>query len=92
MTQDLPTENGSNDPLVGLRGPAEEAAIHAKEISRLEARIACLEHGLRHASQKFDWLATFHLNSAFSKQAAKEIAVELWNLQSGRITMIGAKV
>lgn len=63
-----------------------------KEVSRLEARIACLEHGLRYASSKFDWLAQFHLNAAFSKEAAKEISVELWNLQSGKTTMIGTKV
>lgn len=74
----MPTDNRSPDELV-----------QQKEVSQLEARIACLEHGLRHASQKFDWLASFHLNSAFSKKAAKEIAVELWNLQSGKITMIG---
>ncbi len=92
MTTDSRTSKENDDPLAGLRGSAEDAALRAKEISRFEARIACLEHGLRYASQKFDWLASFHLNSAFSKQAAKEIAVELWNLQSGRITMMGTKV
>ena len=75
----------------GANHPTQGELAHRKEVSRLEARIACLEHGLRHASAKFDWLASFHLNSAFSKKAAKEIAVELWNLQSGEITMIGAK-
>jgi hypothetical protein len=86
------SEHRPEDPLAGFRGSAEATVIHEKEISRLEARIACLEHGLRYASQKFDWLASFHLNSAFSKRAAKEIGVELWNLQSGAITMIGTKV
>jgi hypothetical protein len=45
-------------------------------------RISGLEHGLREASERFDWLARFHLNGEFSKKAAKDLATKYWELQA----------
>src|SRR5690348_3429835 len=45
-------------------------------------RIAGLEHCLREASERFDWLARFHLNSQFSKDVASKLATKYWELQA----------
>lgn len=44
---------------------------------------AGLRHALREASAKFDWLAEHHVSSDFAKQACKELAHKMWNIQSG---------
>lgn len=46
-------------------------------------RITTLEHALRKASEKFGWLADYHLNAAYSKQAARELMDEFWKIQAG---------
>jgi hypothetical protein len=45
-------------------------------------RISCLEHGLREASERFDWLASFHLNAKYSKEEARKLATKYWELQA----------
>ncbi len=57
--------------------------IAAKEISSRDARIAILEHALRHASGKLQWLAQHHLHGEFAKTEANALADKLWKVQSG---------
>lgn len=62
----------------------------AKRASSAEARVAILEHALRYASQKFSWLAQYHLNAEYSKVQAHEIADKLWKVQARELTsMLG---
>ena len=56
-----------------------------KESSSRDARIAILEHALRYASGKLQWLAEHHLRGEFAKKEASVAADRLWKVQSGEL-------
>lgn len=66
--------------------------VHEKELSSRDARIAALEHALRFASQKFSWLADYHLNAEYSKKEARTIGDKLWKVQSGELSSLLGEV
>ncbi len=73
---------------VGM-GPFPDGAVHLSMPTKDELaeahrnRITALEHALRYASERFSWLGTHHVESAFAKEACRKLADEMWAIQSG---------
>lgn len=60
----------------------EQQRDQTVEIERRDRRIRKLEHELRRASHRFNWLADYHLNAEYSKSEARKLADEMWQTQA----------